>query len=76
MNRHVVAVTVDQARGVALLKGWRAKELVLASGHKPLWSAVGRGWCIDAKHVPDVEAVGQLEHQLVIVRASSGGDGR
>lgn len=72
-SKRVLAITVDDRRGVALVRGWDAKELVLRSGHEPLWSASGRGWCVNAHRVPDVEALAQLEHRLVVVRSVGGG---
>ena len=71
--KRVLALAVDNRRRLALVRGWGARELVLASGHKPLWSASGRGWVIDARHAPDVEALAQHERRLVSVREVGGG---
>jgi len=71
----VIAITVDTRRGVALVRGLGAKQLILQAGHKPLWSGTGRGWCIDAQHVPDVDACAQLERRLVVVRTVDDGGG-
>lgn len=72
-KRRVVSIMMNTARNVALVKGWGTRQLIIDSGHTPIWSAVGRGWCIDAKHVPDVEAMAQLERRFVNVREIGGG---
>jgi hypothetical protein len=72
-SKRVVAITVDDRRGLALVRGWDAKELVEAAGHRPLWSGSGRGWVVDARHVPDVEALAQHEHRILTVRQVGGG---
>ncbi|HWL99085.1 MAG TPA: hypothetical protein VNP20_17210 [Nocardioidaceae bacterium] len=64
-RRHVISARVDQARKVVLLRGWQAKELAVDAGCKPLWSAAGKGWVIDLRRLPDVEAYAQ--HQRIVV---------
>lgn len=64
-GRNFLHIKIDTARNVALVRGWDAKRLCTDSGHKPLWSAIGKGWCIDAKHAPDVQALAELERRIV-----------
>lgn len=71
-SKRVLVITVDHDRGVALVKGWGAKELVQNAGHKPLWSGSGRGWVVNTRHVPDVEALAQHEHRILTVRHVGG----
>jgi hypothetical protein len=53
-----VWITTDHDRNVALLKG-APSEVRFACDFadiKPLWSAIGRGFVIDAGRVPDFRA--------------------
>lgn len=67
-GRDFLHIKIDTVRKVALIRGWDAKRLAIESGHRPLWSASGKGWCVDAKYVPDVQAVAELEHRIVQIR--------
>ena len=68
-------VTVDQAHGVALLRGDGANQCArLFSGSYPgaefkpsRWSSTGRGWVIPSRLVPDVVAYCDHRHELVVV---------
>jgi hypothetical protein len=59
-------VTVRVRGSVALLRGWEAAGLADACSVPRRWSKAGRGWVIDARHVPDVMAC--AESWKVIVR--------
>jgi hypothetical protein len=68
-------VTVDQAAGVALLRGDGANQCArLFSGsypgaeHRPSkWSYAGRGWVIPARLVADVVAYCEHRRELAVV---------
>ena len=70
-----VYVTLDDQRGVALLRGDGANQCArLFSGSYPgadsrpsRWSYTGGGWVIPSKLVADVVAFCELHHQLVVV---------
>ena len=54
-----------------LLRGWGAKQLAVEAGCKPLWSHVGKGWVIDLRRLPDVEAYAELRRATVHVCESA-----
>lgn len=70
-----VFVTIDDRRGVALLRGDGANQCArLFSGSYPgadscpsRWSSTGRGWVIPSKLVPDVVAFCESRRELVVV---------
>lgn len=68
-------VTLDQARGVALLRGDGANQCArMFSGSYPgadsrpsRWSSTGRGWVIPGRLVPDVVAYCEHRRELCVV---------
>ena len=62
-------VTVDQRRGLALVRGEdaaHAVRMVVPNG-KANWSTIGRGLVVPARYVPDLVAYGQSRRELVVV---------
>jgi hypothetical protein len=47
-------VTLDESRGVVLIRGHRTGGVLRSYGLRPIWSAAGNGWCLDAHHTSDV----------------------
>lgn len=70
-RRNVISAQVDEARKLVLLRGWGAKQLAVEAGCKPLWSHVGKGWVIDLRRLPDVEAYAELRRATVHVCESA-----
>jgi hypothetical protein len=64
--------TVDDARGIVLLKGYGARDLARDLGLKPLYSGVGKGWVLDAKHLPDIVAFAEWQNLVVRVKVLGG----
>jgi hypothetical protein len=60
-------VTTDDRRGVALLRGDGAHDVIETLSIKATWSKFGRGWVVDREHVADVVAFCEHRHQLVVV---------
>jgi hypothetical protein len=60
-------VTTDDRRGIALLRGDGALDAVETLSLEKTWSAGGRGWVVDERHVADVVAYCEHRHQLVVV---------
>jgi hypothetical protein len=58
----VLSVTTDTATGLALLRGAGSRELAEELALTPQWSESGRGWLVDAAHVPDLIALGEYRH--------------
>jgi hypothetical protein len=62
---HVLSVTTDATNGLALLRGFGSRDLTVDLGLSPQWSDDGRGWVVDAGHVPDLLALGEAMHYVV-----------
>lgn len=64
-----VFVTVDQAHGIALVRGPRAAEILDAAGieHRRSRSRTKRGWVIEARMVADIRSYCQWRGLLAIV---------
>lgn len=61
-------VTVDEAHGLALVRGEEAGRVaLLVSPDTPRWSRRGRGWVIAASRVADVLAYAQTRHEVVVI---------
>ena len=67
--------TVDEGRGVVLLKGYGVRELARELGLKPLYSATRKGWVVDARHLPDVVAFAEWQSWVVRVKVGGGDAG-
>lgn len=61
-------VTVDSARGVALVRGPSAGEATgLLVAEQRAWSRSARGWVVPADAVPDLRTYGEVFRELVVV---------
>ena len=73
-------VTVDPARGLALLRGDDVAAVLQVFGRldgayaefSPAWSPSARGWVIPLRFVGDVEAWCLTRHRLVVVSERRG----
>ena len=61
----MLSVTTDTMAGIALLRDTGSRELAEELALTPQWSSSGRGWVVDAVHVPDLIALG--EHRRFVV---------
>jgi hypothetical protein len=61
----VLSITVDGARGLALLRGQGCRELADELQLDPQWSESGRGWVVDVVHAADLLALGEWRHYIV-----------
>lgn len=53
---------------LCLVRGRTAVDDILRiTGGRPLWSASGEGWVMDASYVNDYRALAQWEHEYVVV---------
>jgi hypothetical protein len=64
----VLSITTDPATGLALLRGHGSRDLAVELALIPRWSQSGRGWVVDAVHVPDLIALGEHQHYVVTER--------
>jgi len=64
------SITLDSDRPFILVRG-HVRDLLMAEGLWPIWSAAGRGFVLDAHHLADVLAI--LEHAGFLVRISERG---
>ncbi len=63
--RPVLRVRLRPHDRIAVVSGWRAKELIVYVGGRPDWSPSRRGWCTQAKHVPELLALAEVEGYAV-----------
>jgi hypothetical protein len=62
---HILSVTTDSARGIALVRGAGSKQLAIDLGSTQRWSESGRGHVVDAAYVPDLCALAEHLHYVV-----------
>ena len=64
----ILSITTDSVAGVALLRGRNCRKLIQDLALTATWSESGRGWVVDAVHVPDLIALGEIRHFVVTER--------
>ena len=68
MGKPAYFVTIDQRRGLALIKGRNGvKDMLSSLGVNFGWSPSKRGWFCGAEHVPDVEAYALSRGEYAVV---------
>jgi hypothetical protein len=65
------SVTLDESRGVVLVRGRAVADVMRRYGMVPLFCAAGRGWCVDAHHVSDLLAILECEQYRVSYREAA-----
>jgi hypothetical protein len=61
-------ITLDESRGVALVKGRAAEEALFRVAPETFqWSESGRGWVVALNVADDLTAWGQQARELVVV---------
>ena len=71
-GRRFGSVTDDPSRGLALLRGRAVVDAARTLGHRPAWSASGRGWVVPSEAAADVLALAEHEHVTVAYRETGG----
>ncbi len=60
---YVIAIKADRA----LVKGWEAMHACQQVSADPRWSAMGRGWVVESRYVPDLLAYAQANRLLAVL---------
>lgn len=63
MPRHRISITLDGR--IAVIRGWRAVDLIRDAGCKPLYAGTVGGWMIDRHRLGDLLAY--LEQRSIAV---------
>lgn len=73
-NRRLLIVTFDDSRGVALVRGQRAGDLVKTlDNNRARWSESGHGWVVDKGMATNVIAYAEYAGLIVVVNKRPGG---
>ncbi|GAA1977575.1 hypothetical protein GCM10009798_43500 [Nocardioides panacihumi] len=57
MTRVMGRWSITHREPVMLIRGRSAADILRRHGFKPLWSASGKGWVLDDRHLADVAAI-------------------
>ena len=60
-SRPWVSVVIDPVNHAAFVGGWKARELVVACGGRPLWSRRRQSWSTSEKTAIDVLAMAERD---------------
>lgn len=59
--RALIEISIDSVNHSAFVKGWKAYDLILACGGRPLWSRRRRMWATSEQTAADVLAMAERD---------------
>lgn len=69
-----ITVTIDPASDFGSVSGWKARELVISCGGRPIWSRRRKAWCTNERYACDALAAAEADGYSVSVTVLGDGE--
>lgn len=67
-----IRVVIDPVNDFGSVAGWKARELVIRCGGRPIWSRRRRAWCTNERYALDAIAAAEANGYSVSVTVLGG----